>query len=107
MCPAMEDRQKAFEAKYQNDQQLQFKVQVKTSKLFGFWAADKLGIVGPEAELYADEVVDADFEEPGFEDVLRKVNDDFSAKGVVVEDTEMRKVLDQKLAEAKEALMAE
>ena len=101
MCPIMDKREKEFETRYKMDQDLQFKVQVKTSRLFGLWAAEKLGITGDEANLYASEVVDADFEEPGFEDVLRKVNDDFSAKGVSVEDEEMRRVLGEKFEEVK------
>lgn len=105
MSNSMDDRKQAFENKYQHDQQLQFKVQVKTSKLFGLWAADKLGLSGSEADLYAGEVVEADFEEPGFEDVLRKVSNDFSERGVDVEDSVMRKVLDEKLNEAKLAVM--
>ncbi len=91
--------------KYHHDQNMQFKVQVKASKLFGLWAAGIMGFDGAEAESYASEVVEADFEEPGFEDVLRKVSKDFKKSGARVDDKQMRRVLDEKITTAKHAVM--
>ena len=92
------------EDKFKHEQSLQFKVQIKASRFFGLWAAVILGFSGAEAESYADQVVDADFEEPGFEDVLRKVAKDFRKSGASVNDKQMRRVLDEKITEAKHAV---
>ncbi|MFC6197380.1 DUF1476 domain-containing protein [Ponticaulis profundi] len=77
-----DDRERAEEAKYSLDQQSLFKATARRDKLLGLWAADLLGYAGQEAEDYAKTVVVADLEEPGDEDVIRKVLGDFEAKGV-------------------------
>ena len=88
-----DEREKGFEAKYKHDQETRFKVTARRNKLLGLWAADQLGLSGAEADAYARSVVSADFESPGDEDVLRKVMDDFSAKGVQVSEHALRKRL--------------
>ena len=70
------------------------------------WAAEKLGLSGPAADAYAKEVVVADFEEAGDNDVFRKVRKDFDAKGVVQSDHELRRMMDQLLAKAVEQIKA-
>ena len=77
-----EEREKGYEAKFKRDQEFQFKATARRNKLLGLWAADKLGLSGGDAEAYAKEVVVADFEEPGDEDVVRKVAGDLDGKGV-------------------------
>ncbi len=76
------DREKAFENKFQKDQELQFKVTARRNKLLGLWAAAQIGLTDDAADAYAKEVVLADFDEPGDEDVLRKVFNDLSKKGL-------------------------
>lgn len=89
----MSDREKAFENKYAHDEELKFKALSRRNKLAGLWAADLLR--KPDREAYATEVVIADFQEAGHEDVFRKLRQDFDAAGVVVTDTEIRtKMLD-------------
>ncbi len=83
---AFEDREKGYEAKFKHDQEFQFKATARRNKLLGLWAAEKLGLSGNDAEAYAKEVVVADFEEPGDDDVLRKVAGDLEAKGVGAPD---------------------
>lgn len=68
-----EDRERAFESKFARDEEMQFKAQARANKLLGLWAAEKLGKTGEAANAYALEVVKADFEEPGHEDVVRKI----------------------------------
>ena len=68
-----EDREKSFESAYAHQEKLSFELEARTSKLYGLWAAEKIGLDGADAKTYASEVVDSNLEEPGFDDVLRKV----------------------------------
>ena len=95
------DREKAFETKFQKDQELQFKVMARRNKLLGLWTADKLGLSGDAAEAYAKEVVVSDFDEPGDQDVLRKVLKDLSDKGVAITEHGVRHEMDRLLDQAK------
>ena len=101
------DREKGFEAKYQHDQETQFKVTARRNKLLGLWAAEKMGLSGADAEAYAKEVVVADFEEAGDDDVLRKVLGDLTDKGVGIDERGVRKEMDRLLATASEQINAE
>ena len=78
---SFDDRQKGFENKYAHDQELQFKAQARRNKLLGLWAAEKMGLTGEAANDYAKTVVRADFDEPGDEDVFRKIRKDLDDKG--------------------------
>lgn len=104
----LDDRESAYENKYAHEEKVSFDVEARCSKLYGFWAAEHLGIEG-EAEIkaYAMEVVESNLEEPGFEDVLRKVKKDFDTKGVDVSDHVMRVELDKCLSEARKQIMNE
>lgn len=101
------DREKAFENKFQHDEELRFKAEMRRNKLLGLWAAEQMGIGGEEAEAYAKTVVEADFDEPGHEDVVRKVMGDFQAKDVDVSDRLLRKKMDELLSEAVQQIMQE
>ena len=76
-------REEAFEKKFAHDEELRFKATARRNKLLGLWAAEKLGISGAAADAYAKEVVTADFEEAGDDDVFRKVKKDFADKNLV------------------------
>lgn len=102
-----EDIEKGYEAKYKMDEELRFKAHAKRDKLLGLWAAGKMGIEGEAAEKYAKEVVVADLEEPGPEDVIRKVMGDFEAKGVSVTEAEVREELARLMGVALKELGAE
>ena len=93
-------REEGFEKKFAHDQELLFKANARRNKMLGLWAAEKMGLSGPAAEAYAKEVVVADFEEAGDDDVLRKVRKDFDAKGVALSDQEIRKTMDGLMAQA-------
>jgi hypothetical protein len=101
------DREKAFEDKYKHDQELQFKVDVRRNKLLGLWAAELMDLKGDEADAYAKDVISADFDEPGVEDVIRKVKADIDAKGIEISDHRLRKKMDELLQVAKQQIMTE
>jgi len=99
-----DDRQKAFENKFKVDEELQFKVNIKAVRLFGLWVAGQMGMSGKDAEVYAEEVVESDFEEPGNKDVFRKVMRDFGLRGTVVTEAQMQKEFDKHLTAAKSSM---
>ena len=103
-----DDREQAFESKYKHDQDLQFKVEVRRNKLLGLWiGTELLGLSEPEAESYAKDVIAADFEEPGVDDVVRKVMKDITEKGADFSEHRLRHKMDELLEEAKKQVMAE
>ena len=99
--PTFQDRQKAEEAKYAHDQELEFKVNARRNKLLGLWAAGLMGLGGETAEAYARDVVQVDFEEPGPEDVYRKVAADLAAKMVSISEHRIRREMEDLLVEAR------
>jgi hypothetical protein len=102
-----DDRKKAFEDKFAHDQELQFRTMARRNKLFGLWAAQKMGIDPAKRDEYAQSVVMADFDEPGDDDVLRKVAGDFEAAGITLSREILRHEMTQLLEEAKRQLMQE
>lgn len=101
----IEDRKDAFEKKYAHDQEIQFKVSARTSKLMGLWAAEQMGLKGPEADAYAKQIVMVDLEEAGFDDVKRRIMKDFAEKKVNVSEHVFARELEKKHAEAKTQIM--
>ncbi len=102
---SFDNREKAFENKFAHEEKIDFAVEARLSKLYGLWAAEKLGITGEdEASSYAKEVIGANLEEPGFDDILRKVRKDFDAKGLDISDHVMKVELDNCLAEARKQI---
>ena len=93
-------REEGFEKKFAHDEELRFKATARRNKLLGLWAAQKLGMSGDEAAAYAKEVVQADFEEAGEDDVFRKVRKDLDAKGVAASDQEVRTQMVELMAQA-------
>jgi hypothetical protein len=93
-------REDAFEAMFAHDQDLRFKATARRNKLLGLWAAGQLGKAGPEADAYAKEVVLADFEEVGDDDVFRKVKADLAAGGSTVSDDQIRAAMAELMAKA-------
>lgn len=101
------DREKAFENKFQKDQELQFKVTARRNKLLGLWAAAKIGLEGEAAAAYSKEVVVSDFDEPGDQDVLRKVLTDLTDKGVDITEHGVRQEMDRLFEQAKKEISTE
>jgi len=102
-----EGRKDAYEGKFAHDEELRFKATARRNKLLGLWAAEKLGYSGEQAENYAKEVVRADFEEPGDEDVFRKVRADFDAASVAQSDHQIRRTMEELMAMAVEQIRSQ
>jgi hypothetical protein len=99
-----DDRESAFENKFAHDADMQFRAEARRNKLTGLWAADLMGKTGDDAAAYAMEVVSADFEEAGIEDVVRKVAGDLGAKS---SPDAVRAKMAELLPVAKSQLMSE
>ena len=95
-----DEREKGFERKFANDQELEFRATARRNRLLGEWAAGLMGL--ENASDYAQAVVKSDFEQPGDEDVLRKVSQDLSGSGLSVNEGEVRAKMDELLAVARE-----
>ena len=102
-----DEREKAFEKKFEMDQEVQFKVQSRAHKLLGLWAAGLMGQSGAVAEAYAKEVVLSDFEKPGHEGVVAKLVTDLAAAGKATDAEAVRKQRDRLMADAKKQIMTE
>jgi hypothetical protein len=100
-----DEREGAFEAKFAHDEEMAFRVTARRNKLTGLWAAAKMGLTLEETDSYAKSVVQADFEEAGDEDVIRKLMGDLTAAGVATSDDEVRAALAEKTIEARRQLM--
>ncbi len=101
------DRERAEEAKFAHDEEMQFRIHARRNRLMGQWAATRMGLSAAESEAYAKSVVQADFEESGDEDVIRKLLGDLVSAGVDADEGEIRTALDAKSVEARRALMGE
>ena len=103
----LNDRRRGEEAKFAHDEEMQFRIQARRNRLVGEWAAQRMGLSAAETEAYAKGVVQADFEEAGDEDVIRKLLGDLVSAGVDANEGEVRAALDDKTVEARRALMGE
>lgn len=99
-----DDREKGFESKFALDQEQEFKATARRNKLLGLWAAEKMGLSAESADQYASAVVKADFEQPGEEDVYRKVAQDLQGSGIEVSESEIRRKMDELSSVAREQI---
>ncbi|HWG80497.1 MAG TPA: DUF1476 domain-containing protein [Stellaceae bacterium] len=97
-------REQGFERKFQHDQELAFKAKARRNRLLGLWAAERLGLTGEAAEVYARDVMAAYLQKPGDWNVVDKVARDFAEQGVKLDATRVRIELDRFMAEAKTQL---
>ena len=104
---SFDDRKDAFEKLFTHDQEIEFKVEARCCKLFGLWAAEQLGLNGADADSYAREVIASNLEEPGFDDVKRKVMPDFAAKDTGTPEHTVDAMLEKFHNEAKIQIMEE
>jgi hypothetical protein len=93
-------REEGFEKQFVHDEELKFKATARRNKLLGLWAAEKLGLKGADAEAYAKAIVLSDFEEAGDHDVFGKLRKDFDAQGVALSDHQIRRTMDELMAQA-------
>ena len=99
-----DDREKGFESKYALDQEQEFKAIARRNKLLGLWAAEKMGLNADRAEEYGRAIVKADFEQPGEEDVFRKIAQDLEGSGIAVTEGEVRRKMDELSSVAREQI---
>lgn len=101
-----ENRESTAEALHAHEEELRFKTTTRRNKLLGLWMAEQLGKTGDAAEAYAQQVVLSDFEEVGFEDVLRKLLSDAQAAGLAITTAEIQTEADRLLPQAHAQVMA-
>jgi hypothetical protein len=104
---SFKDREKSFEKKFVMDEELKFKAESRRNRLLGQWAAAKLGLSGAEVDDYIKAVRKADLAQKGDEDVFQKIKKDLADKGLSVPDGEVRKAMDDFLADAARQIQAE
>ena len=97
-----DEREKSFEKKFVKDQELQFKVAARSNKYLGEWISSKLGKTEEEKQNYIQEIIKADMEEAGSEDVFRKIKKDLETNSIIIEDSEIRDQMEKALSRAKE-----
>jgi hypothetical protein len=101
------DRERAEEAKFVLDEDTAFRIAARRNRLLGEWAAELMNLTEEEADAYKKSVVQADFEEAGDEDVIRKLLGDFTAAGTETSEADIRQKLDECAVEARRQLMSE
>ena len=102
-----DDRERGEEQKFARDEEMLFRVHARRNRLLGTWAAERMGLDGAETEAYAKSVVQADFEEAGDEDVIRKLLGDLTGAGCDISEADIRAKLEEKAVEARRQLMGE
>ena len=90
-----DDRERAHEAKFARDQEVQFRITARRNRLVGEWAAERMGLTPEETDAYAKAVVQADFEEAGDEDVIRKLVGDLTSAGIEIDEPTVRTALEE------------
>jgi hypothetical protein len=100
-----DDRERAFEQKFARDEEMKFRIIARRNRLLGQWAARQMGLTEAEAESYAKDVVRADFEEAGDNDVIRKVLGDLTAAGIECDESNISEALRNKEIEARRQII--
>lgn len=100
-----DDRDRAFETKYARDEEMAFRVLARRNRLLGVWAAEHMKLTPEESDAYAKAVIQADFEEAGHDDVVRKLLGDLTAAGVDIDEAAVRRAIEDKTVEARRQLM--
>ncbi len=100
-----DDRERAFETKFAHDEEMKFRITARRNRLLGEWAAGLMNLSPAETEAYARDVVRADFEEAGDEDVIRKLLGDLTSAGVEIDDARIREALGHKDVEARRQMI--
>lgn len=100
-----DDRERAFEAKFARDEEMQFRIVARRNRLLGEWAARQMGLTEAEAESYAKDVIRSDFEEAGEHDVIRKILGDLAAAGVDIDEEKVRQALRNKEIDARRQII--
>ena len=102
MSDKFTEREKSFEKKFARDEELQFKVQARSNKYIAEFVSQKLNMNEDEKKKYVHEIIKADMEESGTEDVFRKIKKDFEKTSVIIDDKEIRDQMEKAIIRAKE-----
>lgn len=100
-----DDRERAFETKFAHDEEMKFRITARRNRLLGEWAARQMGLSDAETDAYAKDVIRADFEEAGDDDVVRKVLGDLTSAGVDCDESKIREALGHKEVEARRQII--
>ncbi|MEO7603187.1 MAG: DUF1476 domain-containing protein [Sphingomicrobium sp.] len=100
-----DDRERAFETKFAHDEDMKFRITARRNRLLGEWAARQMGLTDAESESYAKDVIRADFEEAGDNDVIRKVMGDLTAAGIEIDEETIVEALRNKEIEARRQII--
>jgi hypothetical protein len=100
-----DERERAFEAKFARDQEMQFRIHARRDRLLGLWAAERMGLTDVEAETYAKELIRSDFETITDDDIVRRLLGDLTSAGVDIEESEIRARIDEKTVKARRQLI--
>ncbi|MFN3725191.1 MAG: DUF1476 domain-containing protein [Allosphingosinicella sp.] len=100
-----DERERAFEAKFARDQEMQFRIHARRDRLLGLWAAERMGLTDTEADTYASDLIRSDFETIGDDDVVRRLMGDFTAAGIDVDEAEICARIEEKTIEARRQLI--
>ena len=100
-----DDRERAFEAKFAQEQELEFKIHARRNKLLGQWAAEQMKLTPAEAEAYSRDIIHADFEMAGDDDVVKKLLGDFTSAGIEIDEPAIRKHIEEKAVLARRQLI--
>ena len=100
-----DDRERGFETKFAHDQDMAFRITARRNRLIGQWAAALMGLTPAETDAYAKAVVQADFEEAGDDDIVRKLLGDLVSANVDIDEARIRHALEDKLVEARRQLL--
>ena len=101
----LEDRERAFDSEFAHDEEMKYRLIARRNRLLAEWAAGKMDLSDVESDAYSKDVIRADFEEAGDENVIRKILGDLTAAGVEVDESEIRQTLEHKSVEAKRQIM--
>ena len=102
MTDKFSDRERGFEKKFAKDEELQFKIQARSNKYIAEFVSSRLGKSDEEKQAYIQEIIKADMEEAGTEDVFRKIKKDFQEASYSIEESEIRDEMEKSLNRAKE-----
>ena len=100
-----DERERAFEAKFARDQEMQFRIHARRDRLLGLWAAERMGLTDVEAETYARDLIRSDFETISDDDIVRKLMGDLTGAGVEIEESEIRSRIEEKTIAARRQLI--
>lgn len=102
-----DDRERAYEAKFAHDEEMNFRIIARRNRLLGEWAGRKMGLSNEESASYSKDVIRADFESAGDDDVVRKLVGDLTSAGVEIDDLQIREALGHKMIEARRQIIQE